>query len=61
VVAWKVFFVDLKRLDQFYRIVAFISLGILALAGSFVYLKYRDKFMLKEEGQDEQKHEEEPS
>jgi uncharacterized membrane protein len=48
VVAWKVFFVDLKSLDQFYRIVAFILLGILALAGSFVYLKYRDTFTLKE-------------
>jgi len=48
VVAWKVFFVDLSRLDQFFRIVAFIVLGILVLSGSFVYLKYRDAFALKE-------------
>ena len=31
IVTWKVFFVDLAQLDQFYRIVAFILLGILAL------------------------------
>jgi len=43
-VAWKVFFVDLERLDQLYRIVAFILLGILALSGSFIYLKYRQTF-----------------
>jgi len=46
VVAGKVFFVDLARLDQFYRIVAFVLLGVLLLCGSFVYLKYRDKFKL---------------
>jgi uncharacterized membrane protein len=44
VVAWKVFFVDLAQLDQIYRIVAFLSLGILVLAGSFMYLKFRDSF-----------------
>ena len=44
IVTWKVFFVDLAQLDQFYRIVAFILLGILVLSGSFVYLKYREKF-----------------
>lgn len=48
VVAWKVFFVDLSRLDQFYRIVAFILLGILVLCGSFVYLKYRETFATQE-------------
>jgi uncharacterized membrane protein len=35
IVAWKVLFVDLSRLDQLYRIVAFIVLGILVLCGSF--------------------------
>ena len=45
VVAWKVFFVDLSQLDSFYRIVAFILLGILALTGSFVYLKFQDAFV----------------
>jgi len=43
-VTWKVFFLDLDHLDQLYRIVAFILLGILALSGSFVYLKYRQTF-----------------
>jgi uncharacterized membrane protein len=47
IVAWKLFFVDLRRLDQLYRIVAFILLGILVLSGSFVYLKYRETFTLK--------------
>ena len=50
VVAWKVFFVDLASLEQLYRIVAFILLGILALTGSFLYLKYRQSFMLAPEG-----------
>jgi uncharacterized membrane protein len=47
IVAGKVFFSDLSRLDQFYRIIAFIVLGILVLSGSFVYLKYRETFALK--------------
>jgi uncharacterized membrane protein len=47
VVAGKVFFVDLSRLDQFYRIIAFILLGILVLSGSFLYLKYRETFAVK--------------
>ena len=46
-VSWKVFFVDLARLDQFYRIVAFVILGVLLLAGSFVYLKYRENFTVE--------------
>jgi uncharacterized membrane protein len=49
VVAWKVFFVDLARLDQLYRIVAFILLGILVLCGSFLYLKYRHTFAIVRE------------
>jgi uncharacterized membrane protein len=44
VVAGKVFFVDLARLDDFYRIVAFIILGVLVLSGSFLYLRYRETF-----------------
>lgn len=47
IVAWKLFFVDLRQLDQLYRIVAFILLGILVLSGSFVYLKYRETFTLQ--------------
>jgi uncharacterized membrane protein len=41
VVAGKVLLMDLARLEQFYRIVAFIVLGVLVLCGSLVYLKYR--------------------
>lgn len=37
-------FLDLRTSDPFYRIIAFIVLGIVVLAGSFVYLKYREKF-----------------
>ena len=44
VVGWKVLFSDLARLDQLYRIVAFIILGILVLVASFIYLKYRSTF-----------------
>jgi uncharacterized membrane protein len=47
IVTWKVFFVDLDQLDQFYRIIAFIVLGILVLAGSFIYLKFRDSFAVE--------------
>ena len=44
IVAFKVFFVDLAKLDQLYRIVAFIVLGVLVLFGSFLYLRARKTF-----------------
>lgn len=44
VVAVKVFTLDLESLDSFYRIVAFIILGILLLFGSFLYLRFRESF-----------------
>jgi uncharacterized membrane protein len=44
VVGFKVFFADLASLDQFYRIIAFILLGVLVLSGAFLYLKYRQTF-----------------
>ena len=44
IVAGKIFIVDLERLDQIYRIVAFILLGVLVLCGSALYLKYRSNF-----------------
>ncbi|WLD14078.1 DUF2339 domain-containing protein [Planctellipticum variicoloris] len=47
IVIGKVFFRDLAELDQFYRIIAFIVLGVVVLAGSFVYLKYRETFTLQ--------------
>lgn len=43
-VAWKVFFIDLARLEQIYRIVAFIVLGMLALGGAFFYMRYQQTF-----------------
>ena len=49
VVAWKVLFFDLGRLDQFYRIIAFIILGVVVLSGSFVYLKCRPMLTAKKE------------
>jgi len=56
VVAGKVFFVDLARLEQLYRIIAFVLLGILVLCGALLYLKYGHRFAIKGEqggGQDE--------
>jgi len=47
VVGFKVFLVDLASLDQLYRIIAFILLGVLALSGAFLYLKYRQTFASK--------------
>lgn len=47
IVVLKVFFRDLAELDQFYRIIAFIVLGVIVLAGSFIYLKYRETFVVK--------------
>jgi uncharacterized membrane protein len=44
--AWvvvKVFFYDLDKLDQLYRIIAFVVLGVLFLCGSLLYLKYHQK------------------
>jgi hypothetical protein len=44
-VAWKVFFIDLARLEQLYRILAFIVLGMLALGGAFFYMRYQQSFI----------------
>ena len=43
-VAVKVFTSDLDSLDSFYRIVAFLILGVLLLLGSFFYLRFRETF-----------------
>lgn len=48
IVAVKVFFRDLAELDQFYRIIAFIVLGVVVLAGSFIYLMYRETFAIED-------------
>ncbi|WP_347986576.1 DUF2339 domain-containing protein [Methylomonas sp. AM2-LC] len=46
-VTWKVFFIDLARLEQIYRILAFIVLGLLALGGAFFYMRYQQTFIGK--------------
>jgi uncharacterized membrane protein len=46
----KVFLLDLSDLERIYRIISFIGLGIILLAVSFMYQKYRnqiDEFVLK--------------
>jgi hypothetical protein len=54
IVTWKVFFIDLARLDQLYRIVAFIALGVLVLCGSFLYLRSRSAFSTEKSGTPDQ-------
>lgn len=54
IVAGKIFVIDLARLDQLYRIVAFILLGVLVLCGSFLYLKYRGNFSTDTKADDQQ-------
>ncbi|MDZ4658488.1 MAG: DUF2339 domain-containing protein, partial [Bythopirellula sp.] len=44
IVTGKVFFNDLARLEQFWRMVALVPLVILFFAGSFIYLKFKDNF-----------------
>ncbi len=44
VVVFKVFFVDLAHLDAFYRIIAFIVLGLILLGAALIYLKFRQRF-----------------
>ena len=47
IVAVKVFTIDLDSLDSFYRIVAFLILGVLLLLGSFLYLRFRETFSVE--------------
>ena len=61
IVSLKVFFVDLARLDQFWRIVAFGVLGVLLMAGSFVYLKYREEFTVADAGENKTANNEDKS
>lgn len=41
----KIFIVDLSGLEQLYRIIAFLVLGVLVLVSSFLYLKFRHHFI----------------
>jgi uncharacterized membrane protein len=49
VVGIKAFFFDLANLDQIYRIVALAVLGLIGLAGAYIYLKFRKVFIIGEE------------
>ncbi|MBN1881492.1 MAG: DUF2339 domain-containing protein [Deltaproteobacteria bacterium] len=41
----KVFFFDLSRLERFYRIVSFIGLGVILLAVSYLYTRFKDSII----------------
>ena len=45
ITAGKIILVDLAGVDPLYRILAFLLLGALLLAGAFVYLRFQDKIM----------------
>ena len=47
IVIVKVFFSDLAKLDSFWRIIAFLVLGMMVIAGSFIYLKYQETFTIQ--------------
>lgn len=51
IVVGKIFFIDLADLDQFYRIIAFVVLGVVVLISAFVYLKFRSSFETGSEDQ----------
>lgn len=53
VVAWRIFFVDMARLDPFYRIVAFLLLGVLVLCAAFFYLRFQSTFKTSTEHDEE--------
>ncbi len=44
VVVLKVFLSDLGNLSQLYRIIAFLGLGLVILAGAFIYVRFKDFF-----------------
>lgn len=49
VVSLKIFIVDLANLGEFWRIIAFILLGAIIIAASFIYIKFQDQFRTVEE------------
>ena len=42
VAVFKIFLLDLSQLDRFYRIISFVSLGVVLIIASFFYQKYKD-------------------
>ncbi len=51
----KVFLFDLHDLSQLYRIIACIVIGLVFLAGGFIYIKCRDLFKIEDKDQAEAK------
>ena len=49
VTVFKIFFFDMANLDQIYRIIAFIILGITVLAAAFAYVRFRSYIEESEE------------
>jgi uncharacterized membrane protein len=47
VVSLKALFIDMQKTDAIWRIVGSIVLGMLLLAGSYLYLRYRERFAVK--------------
>lgn len=45
----KVFTIDLENLGEFWRIVAFLCLGIIIFFGSFIYIRYQHLFSINPE------------
>ncbi|MEA4862997.1 MAG: DUF2339 domain-containing protein [Victivallaceae bacterium] len=45
VCAAKIFFIDLAHLEQLWRIVSFIAIGVIMLTGAVIYIKFKDKFI----------------
>lgn len=51
IVALKVFLSDLSRLSPLYRIIAFIVLGLVVLAASFIYIRFKSSFETGEQSE----------
>ena len=58
VTIFKVFFFDLSRLERFYRIVSFIGLGVILLAVSYLYTRFKDSLIDLVIGDEEKEHHE---
>ena len=49
VVVLKIFFIDLAKLEQIWRIVAFAIIGIVMLVGAVIYIRCKDMFIEKKD------------
>jgi uncharacterized membrane protein len=53
ITAFKIFLFDLQHLSTPAKIIAFIALGVVMLAGAFVYIKFKESFNDNDEEEDE--------